>query len=142
MILFCLLTSTVNAEENSIDSPIGQEAESVEMEQSYTFGNYIVGSITPWCSFEERDSSLQIFPYYSSDKHIIMKDILVSGIPFWDCVKKSDSNIVTQKIADFEVLTFSNGKTIAYKESEETCLIIQSDTLPSSYVIEVLQNVN
>lgn len=137
----CLLTTIpVMAAEESTEVSTETEDTPVVVEQ-YNFESYTVSAITPWCDFKEMDGTLQIFPYYSSDKHINMKVILLSGIPFWQSLKTTYNNAVVQSVSGFSVMTLEDGRTFAFKDDGETGVIVWSEDLPSSYVIEVLQSV-
>lgn len=107
---------------------------------SWTAQGLTVYGIGPVCGFQELNNVLEIHPFFNESKHISMKKMIISETGFWNTLCKATSTAVYTKEDNFELLTLDTGVTYGYYQVDnETAYIFESDTLPSSYVKEVMR---
>lgn len=106
------------------------------IQDSISWNSISMNGITPVCAFETIDDELKIFPYYDSDAHISMKRIFISGNGFWDTFTKDYTDTGNIKVTDkYTLITTNTGNSmVLINIDSETAYVVESDTLPSSYV--------
>lgn len=136
VLLTLCLTACTNKEEapsEPVTPPLTERSESYSYE-GLTF--YGVGSQT---GFLETSEGLEIHPYFDNIKHILVKEVNLSGQGFWDTICKSDDTNVIEHFEGWDILTNTSGITFGFWQLDENnAWVFQTDSLPSSYVKVVM----
>ena len=106
----------------------------------FVWDSLVLESITPCNSYEAFGDDLQIFPYYNDTKYITIRKIVLSDTGFWETVSapyKGTENFLSSD--KYSLFTMTNGTTIGYfPMSDDYAYVVITDSLPSSYVVAVL----
>lgn len=140
----CLLLTACGKDAELADN-ISLDAQSVsQIEHTYSWDGITFEVVFPACTFEETTDALKIFPCYSMDSYITVRRIVISGNDFWNSVisqYKDTGNI--RDMEDYSYVTTENGETLGYiKCAEHEAYLVETSTLPSGYVDNVLSVIN
>ncbi len=134
-----LLTGCGSKVEESLESESNPALH--EISENVEWDGLTLDAITPVCSYETSGDELHIFPYNDNDSHITVKLIFTSINAFWKSVEKSYKD--TDNIAIFDnysLVTNEDGVTYGLlRKDKESAYLVYADTLPSSYVGLVLE---
>jgi len=143
LVILCLvlLCGCTTSKENINDTEVTTTEESLPISESIVWENITISNITPVTSFEIRGDGLFIFPYNNNNTHITLRKIFISNNGFWDTVVSTVSvdNVIVSDFG-YELVTLPNGNTLGYVPiDDESAYLVKTETLPSSYVELVLE---